>query len=276
MASKSATVIADILLHVDGTRAGENRIAYTLDIAKRHRASVTGLHVIPEPEVPPTFKPSMVEQVAAELELRLEKDATAAEQHFVEISQRQRVSTVWQNAAGPVADHICHAARTTDLVVLGQYERQGLAERHPLSLGEAVALGCGRPVLVVPGAIGKPELRRSLIAWDGSRAAVRAVHDALPLLADSSAEIVMIDAPSAAEPVDPLIEHLARHKVHVDRRVHLRGGPTADRLVERLERQHFDLLVMGAFGHAAWLEFLFNGTTQSVLMNSSVPVLISH
>jgi nucleotide-binding universal stress UspA family protein len=46
--------------------------------------------------------------------------------------------------------------------------------------------------------------------------------------------------------------------------------------VERVETQHFDLLVMGAYGHAAWVEFLFGGTTQSALMNSNVPVLISH
>lgn len=269
-------MIADILLHVDGTSAGEKRIAYALDLAKRHRARLVGLHVTPEPEVPPTYKPSMVEEVAAELEHRSERDAAAAEQHFAAFAQRRRISTVWQSSNGPMVDNICLAARTADLVILGQYERQGLAERHPLTLAEVVALGCGRPVLMVPAVVGKPELRRTLIAWDGSRAAVRALHDALPLLRDSAVEIVMIDAPPAAEPVEPLIEHLARHRVRIDGQVHLRGGPTARRLVERLEAQHFDLLVMGAYGHAAWIEFLFGGTTQSALLNSRVPVLISH
>lgn len=269
-------MITDILLHVDGSKAGQNRIAYAVDLAKRHRARLVGLHVTPEPEVPPTYKPSMVEKVARELEHRFENDAAAAKQQFAALALRQRAPNIWQTITGPVADRLCHAARTVDLVVLGQYERQGLAERHPLTLAEAVALGCGRPVLVVPGSIGKPELRRSLIAWDGSRAAVRAVHDALPLLQDSTVEIVMIDAPPAAEPIEPLIEHLARHRVRIDGQVHLRGGPTAHRLVERVETQHFDLLVMGAYGHAAWVEFLFGGTTQSALMNSNVPVLISH
>jgi hypothetical protein len=52
-------------------------------------------------------------------------------------------------------------------------------------------IGSGRPVLVIPYAgtvdgIG----RRALIAWDGTREAVRAVHGALPLL--DRAEAVML------------------------------------------------------------------------------------
>jgi len=269
-------MIADILPHADGTKAGENHIAYVLDLAKRRRARLVGLHVMPELEIPPTYKPSMVEEVAIELEHRFERDAAAAEPHFAALALRQRISTVWQSNVGPMADRICHAARTSDLVVLGQFERQGLAEHHPLTLAEAVALGCGRPAFMVPATIGKPELRCSLIVWDRSRAAVRALHDALPLLRDSAVEIVMIDEPQAAEPGKPPIKHLVRHRMRIDRQLRLRGGPTARRLVERLEAQHFDLLAIGAYGHAAWIGFLFGGTIQSALLNSSVPVLISH
>jgi hypothetical protein len=80
------------------------------------------------------------------------------------------------------AQGISHRARYADLVILGQYEWQGSPETHPLPIAHPVVLRCGRPVLVVPAAVQQSALARIAIAWEGSREAVRAVHDALPLL----------------------------------------------------------------------------------------------
>ena len=57
---------------------------------------------------------------------------------------------------------------------------------------DSVALGCGRPVIVVPDAPASGTFgRRVLIAWDGSREASRALFDAIPVL--KTAEAVRID-----------------------------------------------------------------------------------
>jgi nucleotide-binding universal stress UspA family protein len=37
-----------------------------------------------------------------------------------------------------------------------------------------------------------------------------------------------------------------------------------------------DLVVMGAYGHPIWREFLFGGTTAVVTRRASVPVFMSH
>jgi hypothetical protein len=63
---------------------------------------------------------------------------------------------------------------------------------HPLPIAHSVVSRCGRPVLVVPAAVGPTSFARAAIAWDGSREAVRAVHDALPLLALSQSEATLI------------------------------------------------------------------------------------
>jgi nucleotide-binding universal stress UspA family protein len=36
------------------------------------------------------------------------------------------------------------------------------------------------------------------------------------------------------------------------------------------------LLVMGGYSHPKWLEFIFGGATQSILLSSKIPVLVSH
>ena len=149
---------------------------------------------------------------------------------------------------------------------------------HTAHLVADVIQRCPRPVLVVPATTGDGRMQRALIAWDGGREVVRAIHDALPLLrkANSTVELAMIDG-HARGSLEPLVDHLRRHRIGVEGEVHLRtGGSTAGALVDRLKQGHFDLLIMGAFGHPVWIEFLFGGTTPSALFNASTPVLISH
>ncbi len=101
------------------------------------------------------------------------------------------------------------------------------AERHPLSLAEAVTLASGRPVLVVPAAIQVPHLQRALIAWDGGPEAARALHDALPLLRFARAvEVATINLNASPDSLRPLIDHLRRHEIPVQNDVHIRevGG----------------------------------------------------
>jgi nucleotide-binding universal stress UspA family protein len=254
-------MIKDILVHVDGTRAGEGRIAYAFDLAERHHARLTGLHVTAPADVPPHYKPSMVERVATDIEQRSAQDARIAQDLFKSAASKRSAQALWRPLEGGMSRQICNLARWSDLVVLGQYESEGSAEHHPLSLAEDVAVECGRPVLVVPAAVGKSQIRLALIAWDGGREAVRALHDALPLLRETKAavEIATINDNEPADDLEPLLDHLRHHQIAVEGGVHLHAsGSVAGVLVDRLKQGHFDLLVMGADGHPAWLEFLFD------------------
>ena len=105
------------------------------------------------------------------------------------------------------------------MVILGQYEWQDPPQRHPLAVANSVILRCGRPVLVVPADARAMTLERIAIAWDGSHEAVRAVHDALPLMHLSrSVEILtMVDPPAVPgeDDVKSLTAHLAHHGIEV-------------------------------------------------------------
>ncbi len=188
---------------------------------------------------------------------------------------------MWSDAAGDVAREICRRARYTDLVVMGQYEIQEPIERHPLPIANAVVLKCGRPVLVVPESASSISFERVVIAWDGSREAVRAVHDALPLLVLSHwVRILKIVAPSASsEPADAgdLAAHLVRHGVRVDADVlEMKTAAEHAHLRDQIDQGGYDLAVMGAYSHPPWFEFVFGGATQSILSSSAIPVLVSH
>lgn len=274
----------DILVHVDASEAGQDRLRLALRLATTFDARLCGLHVAPPVEVPPSVKASMAEEVGAVLQQDIETAARVAEAVFREIAGEAKTPKVWRAAQGDVARLVSEHARYADLVIVGQYERQGTAERHPLPISHSVALHCGRPVLVLPARTDPDApFTRILIAWDGSREAVRAVHDALPFLQRAQSVRVAVANPERegvpAEVLGDrrLADHLRRRGVPEIETVVLHRPDSVAGVVERhLGDERFDLLVMGAYSRPMWYEFLTGGVTQSLLLSSKTPLFVSH
>ncbi|WP_321921544.1 universal stress protein [Paraburkholderia guartelaensis] len=274
-------MFCDLLVHVDGNESGQRRVQFAIDMALSTGARLCGIHVTPPAEVPPRYKPSRVADVTAHLASRLALEAEAAAKVFSEQATKRLSDLRWFEAHGDIAEGISHRARYADLVILGQYEWQGPPETHPLPIAHSVVLRCGRPVVVVPAAVGTTSLSNIAVAWDGSREAVRAVHDALPLLRLArSIHIITIIAPSAQgnqTDVDSLLAHLAGHGIGVRTdALQIRTVEHHDSLRKQIEQGPYDLLVMGAYSHPMWMEFIFGGVTQTTLLSSKIPVLVSH
>jgi nucleotide-binding universal stress UspA family protein len=267
----------DLLVHVDGSEAGRRRVQFAADLAARMGARLSGIHVTPPAEVRPRYKPSRIAQVAAGTSSKLALDADAAAAVFSKIASAAN----WSEASGDVVHGVSDAARYADLVIVGQYESQGAPESHPLPIAHSIVLQCGRPVLVVLAEVRAIALTSVVVAWDGSREAVRAIQDALPLLHMSgSVQIVRMIVPSdeGNEPdAKRLSAHLINHGIDVAPRPLLIRAAAENRALQKeIERGHYDLLVMGGYSHAMWREFIFGGATQSLLLSSKIPVFVSH
>jgi nucleotide-binding universal stress UspA family protein len=266
----------DLLVHVDSSQAGRRRVQLAVDLAGRMDARLSGLHVTTTAEVPPRYKPSRLAEADANVSERLAVDARAAAAIFGE----EAPNASWFEASGDAVARITDRARYADLVILGQYEKQGVPQNNPLPIAHSVVLGCGRPVLVVPdGAEPRAVLARVAIAWDGSREAVRAVHDALPLLHLSrSVQLVRVISPDdEGDELDArsLSAHLANHGIEVASNPLPIRAPKENEVLENLEDQ-YDLLVMGGYSRPMWWQLIFGGTTQSVLLASKIPIFVSH
>jgi nucleotide-binding universal stress UspA family protein len=152
-------------------------------------------------------------------------------------------------------------------------------------------------VLVVPYA-GLPQpasgqagpARRIMVAWNASKEAARAVHEALPLLRRAErVQIAVLDADSqrallGEPPGADLLHYLARHGVEADilvrqaQRAGLLKRPTGtgEALLSLVAEENCDLLVLGAYGHSRFRETLLGGVTRTVLEAMTVPVLMAH
>jgi nucleotide-binding universal stress UspA family protein len=148
---------------------------------------------------------------------------------------------------------------------------------------ETVIFGSGRPTLVLPETPrARPfELGTVVVAWDFSRAAARAVSDALPLLERAKKVRVVtvsnekvLDTKHSAE---ELAKNLVRHGIDVVLdRVDADGRRIGEVLEAYALSHKADVLVMGAYGHARWREFILGGATKSLLSKPPLPILLSH
>ena len=176
-----------------------------------------------------------------------------------------------------VPDLLVEYARLRDLTIMP------VPESYDQWYAEAVIFGSGRPTLILPQSPrSRPfELGTVAVAWDFSRAAARAVSDALPLL--EKAKIVRVvtvlnekqlDNKNSAE---ELSKNLSRHGIDVILdRVDAKGRPIGDVLEAYVASNAADMLVMGAYGHSRLREFVMGGATKSLLSKPPLPILFSH
>ncbi len=270
----------DLIVHVDNSSACGKRIDAALRFAQAHEARLAGVYVLPDVHIPAYAEAQIpVEVITRQRELA-RAEAAEAGKAFQRATQKLGVSAEWRLTQGDVARELIVHARYADLVITGQAD-----DTDPMSIpgvSEAVVLNSGRPVLVVPyiGA-GDTIGQRVLIAWNGSREAVRAVHDALPLLARAKKVAVLaVNPPGTGEPHIPGADislHLARHGVKAEAQ-HLEAHDIAvgDMLLSRAAEQSADLIVMGAYGRSRFRELVLGGATRHMLQYMTVPVLMAH
>jgi nucleotide-binding universal stress UspA family protein len=299
--------LGDILVCLDPTDAGEHRLHLAATIAREHQAHLSAAYVmtekiagpapygglgiaapaeaaagiaegslvagIPTPGIPSAPNPDTMRGAAL---------ADIIEQRYREAVRQHAIAGDWHLFGAGEAAELVGLAKTVDLVVYGQASRD---HRAPTGFRpEDIVTACGRPMLVTPyagnfAAIG----RRVLIAWDATREATRALHDALPLL--DKAEAVTVITVRAREAdfdrdrpgLDRVVRHLERHGIAARAEETLQGElPVSDVLLSRAADLDADLIVAGAYHHSQFREALLGGVSRELLEHMTVPVLMSH
>ena len=273
--------LKDLLVIVDNDPTCASRVDLALALAVEHEAHLTGLHVMPWPLTQVYGEVPIPESVEKMQRLELEEAARRAAAVFAERVARTAVTAEWRVAEGDALRVVREHARYADLAVVPQGLDLGSASADLSTVPGDLALAVGRPVLVIPRYGSFPRVgARVLVAWNGSREATRAVHDALPLLQRAERVTVLsIDPDGQAQrlPGADIALHLARHGVTVQ----VAATPGAevavgDLLLSYAADHDIDLLVMGAYGHTRLREMVLGGATRTLLQHMTVPVLMSH
>jgi nucleotide-binding universal stress UspA family protein len=176
-------------------------------------------------------------------------------------------------------EKIVACAQVRDVLVVDVF---GSLRRPRLDLVESALFASGRPVILVPQPISAFFGERVLIAWDATRSAVRAVHDALPILVrarDVTVVSVMDDKTfSRPKSGEMLCRYLARWGIAAQAAIVTREDRNVGTALLAFARHaNADLLVMGGFAHAFESELMFGSATRDIFQAElEIPVLLSH
>jgi nucleotide-binding universal stress UspA family protein len=133
-----------------------------------------------------------------------------------------------------------------------------------------------RPVLVA-----RPGLKVGgvvAVAWDGGKEASRAARLATPILERASRVVILAAPKASSRSFDPnrLKAYYAARGVSADVEVLSDSGDAAPGLLKAAGAAGADILVAGAFGHPRLQEFIFGGTTRTLLGTDGPSLFLSH
>jgi nucleotide-binding universal stress UspA family protein len=176
---------------------------------------------------------------------------------------------------GDLVETVPEFEADADLIVIGKRgEGADFAKLHLGSNLERVVRSTHKAIVIASRAF-KP-INKVLIAYDGCAMAKKAVDHVSknPILACLECKLVMAgsDTPEARKKLDDGANILKSEGYLVHAEI-ISGQP--DKVISQtIERENFDLLVMGAYSHSRLRNLFLGSTTTEMIRSCKVPVVI--
>jgi nucleotide-binding universal stress UspA family protein len=279
-------MIEKILIPTDGSDSSHIALEYGLYVAKRLNAQqVKGLHVMDirmmQGPVVTDLSGSMgmpsAQVFMPDLQRGLEERAENILHDFSLKCTEAGLHPETVASMGLIDDTIIEEGKHTDLIVLA---RKGEHFHIPGSMlgstTESVVRKSGKPVMVTPGDF--REIESMGLAYDGSKPAENALKLAVELSGAASWPLTIIIITDHhdrdADLISKLEDYLEPFTINAE--TIILSGKEDREIVKFIREGSIELMVMGAFGHNRFREFLLGSTTSRVIQNSPVPVLLTH
>jgi nucleotide-binding universal stress UspA family protein len=277
-------MIRDLVVPITSTAGDANAVSVAVALATQFGAHLSVIEFVNLPTLPTgpwgtgeiglgeiynQFREDANKDAAAMRE-RLSKEAMSLS------SEVRVVESIVENSPRLAALH----ARYGDLVVLAMANGQPRDTFIVRDFFASLLLDSGRPILLVPPGFAWRPIRHVVVAWQSSREATRALHDAMPFLhAATSIDLVEVDPDEdgALNGAD-IAAHLARHGLKVEVVIRpCKAGSIAQTLVDPAQETRADLIVAGGYGHSRLREWVMGGVTRDLLSGTCpLPILFSH
>ncbi len=272
--------IKDILVFLDDSEINSDRVNTAYKLSEKFDANITGVSLESmKPVHARSDDDKAILRMAYKLAHKLADDFT---KDAVERGQPVKTIVITGNSLNS-AIKMAHYSRNYDLIILSQPNPSRDNYSRLVEFAQQVLIHSGRPILFIPY-IGskKTEYNKALVAWDGTPAASRALHESIPLLAKANEVILLVVASkkqlkSKSEVlVEGLASHLKSHQVNA-RILNVNPGENtvSSVILNKITEYDIDLLVMGGHGTPTLKQKIFGGVTQNLLSSMVVPVLMS-
>ena len=252
------------------------------ELGKKLNASVSGCHIRPHQESDLTLSS---EFAAAAWRKKSTPEAPAdaetfykkiAEKHGYEMIRHARAApgAMWVERVGSPEKVMRIVGPISDLIVVSRPKRrEGVAG---IFVDTALMRG-SCPVLLVPQTGRRKLGERVCIAWDQGPRVARTVKASISLL-QHAAEITIVTCGPEDRP-GPKASQLKDYLKHWDikaNHVKTRGRHVEEELMDACQEAKADLIVSGAYSRQRWYEKVLGGTTEFLIHEARLPVLMQH
>jgi nucleotide-binding universal stress UspA family protein len=277
-------MLRSILVGLDESPFSRSAVELAIRWARRTDALVVGLGVIDEPTIrapeplpvgASAYKEMRDEALIEDARRRVE---AILSQFSLRCAEAGVASKVLEDVGAPAARILLESQRY-DIIVLGQQTYfQFATQETPCRTLYDVLKGSPRPVVTAPERLGAPG--STVVAYDGSLQSARALQafQASGLAAEGRVHLVSVhaDAAAATSAVDRAADFLRFHDVDCERHVVIADGAPARVILDRAVQLNAGLLVMGAYGRSAFVEFFLGSVTRTLLDKSPIPMFLYH
>jgi nucleotide-binding universal stress UspA family protein len=268
------------LLPINQRGTTEACAAAAFSLAERFGASLEVLHPCPAPtdrlpyatELSPVYFKELIDVGRKQAALEKRQAGTWLAKMTHEYPNVHLELLAIEGLVGPT---VALRAKVSNLTVLPCIEEN--EDAFWASARDAALFHSGRPLLVVPqeatGVLGETVV----IAWKDAVEAVRAAAAAEPFLAKAKwVRLLSVAERGEDKTASAMANYLTKAGFKVELlKLAAKSHEVGEVLVEAATGRGV-LLVMGAFGHWRWHEWVFGGATDYVLRNTAGPVLMMH
>ncbi len=282
-----------ILLPLTANISGETATKIASKLAKDYSATLTALFIKQDPRLAIPFmgeglSAEMVQTICDAAEQETRTQAQKAKSAFTEQMSAASIpitsshnadkgaKALWKEMVGTITDHVGRRARTADLAVCEQPDSNAPDSADIL---HDLVFRSGRSVLMVPQKYEGESGKHIMIAWNGRAEIARAVTGALPLLKKAGKITIyqLGDIDDDRPSLEDINTYLHEHGISCSTEKGKVGDNNiGEQLLNAAKEQQADMMIIGAYSHSRWRELILGGATRWLVLNSTIPLFMSH
>jgi len=193
-----------------------------------------------------------------------------------EMAKKSGVQYQTEKLEGSPVEVLSNRSTIVDMIVLGAHGEFAKWGRSKLmgATVEAISRECIKPIFISQKEFA--EIRKILVPYDGSLNSNRALPYAAYFASQFGAEVTVFTVDNNLE----VARNIAREGVdyfqayEISPAIEVRRGHADDEIINFSDEQHFHLIIMGAYGHSRIREAILGSTTERVMRNARIPLLL--
>ncbi len=276
-------MIKSILLSVDGSIYSDSQVKHCIQLAKAFQSKINVISIVDirifewavamgtdgfVPVIPSTIYQKESKKI-------LEAKTDSVLNKCSAIIKKEKINYELEKIHGPPADIINEMSNLVDLLLMGA--RGEFARWESQLVGatlEAVVRQCNKPIFITPQKFKK--ISKILVAYDGSAKANKALQMAGFFSAKLHVPLTILSVNDNEQIQNKYLQeaktYLEPYQIDMGL-IGISGSPEKG-IIKISEENSCDLIIMGAFGHSRIRKAILGSTTEQVMRNSKVSLLL--